>query len=624
IRAKNGEIIDYKNEYLGLKEYLSSEEIGGKDAENILDPYLREIVKSRKEEPAVKDIIETIQEKQYEIITSDVKKNFVLQGCAGSGKTMVMLHRLSYLMYNDESIRSKNVLVLTPSDSFNGFIDELAAVLELERVKTTTIHEYFLRVLDNEKISIREKIDYAEKENEDYLAYVYSPDFLKDVEKKLGKVYDNLYGLFTGEECQSFISSLTESCAAQLSSYEWIMNSSTRVRRAVLGEIKEKKEGGLYYTKPFRTLMNCMTDVRDFFTVTLRSERAKTPEYFYRHMLSFYKSAVFVRRYTERIVAEAVESLQTLKGVIEREIVDLYRYKKRVGEQELLVYPDRIERRKEILTEIEKTIEKTTQIADKNAAFEDFFEYLIGEKTFSAIGKGEDFVDVVRYFYRETVKKYKKRYGIQGKMYPSDAYALCVLCDMLGKDLTPKHTYVFVDEAQDLSQGEYRLLKRINSRACFNIFGDVEQNVTPYRGVKDWSLFSDFEQYTLLQNYRNTNQIVEYVSDNLQVNMQSIGLDGPNVESISARGIAGFFKEKKGLKAVICSEKTREKYAKKSYHVIAEKGKVSKTKINFMSVYESKGLEFSSVVVCTEGMTDAEKYIAYTRALQNLAVIEEE
>ena len=101
IKTKNGEVLDFKNEYLSLKDYLSVDEIDGRDEENVLDPYLREIIKSRKDESAVKDIIQTIQEKQYEIITSEEKENFVLQGCAGSGKTMVMLHRLSYLMYNN-------------------------------------------------------------------------------------------------------------------------------------------------------------------------------------------------------------------------------------------------------------------------------------------------------------------------------------------------------------------------------------------------------------------------------------------------------------------------------------------------------------------------------------------
>ena len=102
IRTKSGKVLAFKNEYLSLKDYLSAEEIADRDEENVLDPFLREIIKNRKQESAVKDIIETIQEKQYEIITCPEDSNFVLQGCAGSGKTMVMLHRLSYLMYNNE------------------------------------------------------------------------------------------------------------------------------------------------------------------------------------------------------------------------------------------------------------------------------------------------------------------------------------------------------------------------------------------------------------------------------------------------------------------------------------------------------------------------------------------
>jgi phosphopantothenate-cysteine ligase len=57
-------------------------------------------------------------------------------------------------MYNNEDIKPRDVLIITPSNSFNAFIDELAQILELERVKTSTAYEYFLQVLKNEKIDI--------------------------------------------------------------------------------------------------------------------------------------------------------------------------------------------------------------------------------------------------------------------------------------------------------------------------------------------------------------------------------------------------------------------------------------------------------------------------------------
>jgi DNA helicase IV len=166
-------------------------------------------------------------------------------------------------------------------------------------------------------------------------------------------------------------------------------------------------------------------------------------------------------------------------------------------------------------------------------------------------------------------------------------------------------------------------LRAINHEAAFNLFGDLEQNITPWRGTFAWeNAFDGFQIFHLNQNYRNTNQIVDFVAKSLDVDMQSIGYDGPSVQYISPRGISGFFKDKKGLKAVICSAEHRENFLRKSYNDLSQKGQVSRTKINLMTVYESKGLEFSSVVVVPDGMTANERYIAYTRALQYLAVVQ--
>ena len=129
-------------------------------------------------------------------------------------------------------------------------------------------------------------------------------------------------------------------------------------------------------------------------------------------------------------------------------------------------------------------------------------------------------------------------------MYRSDAYALCVICAGISERLSPVYNYVFIDEGQDISPCEYELLRKINPKASFNVFGDVAQNVTPWRGVLDWKkAFPGFSIYELNQNYRNTNQIVRYVADTLGVNMQSICYDGPDVCKITVRGINAFFKD---------------------------------------------------------------------------------
>ena len=92
LSVKNGKVLDFRNEYLSVRDVLTPEEIGGRDEEILFDPYLRSIIQSRKDDVQIRDIIRTIQEQQFEIITRPERESFVLQGCAGSGKTMILLH----------------------------------------------------------------------------------------------------------------------------------------------------------------------------------------------------------------------------------------------------------------------------------------------------------------------------------------------------------------------------------------------------------------------------------------------------------------------------------------------------------------------------------------------------
>ena len=621
IRSKNGSVLDFKNEYLNLSDYLSKEEIGGRDEALIFDPYLKEILKSRKEKQEITDIIETIQEKKYEIITLPENSQFILQGVAGSGKTMVLLHRLSYIMYNNDAIRHSDVLIITPSDSFNAFIDELSAVLELEKVKTSTLDCYFLTMLKSAGVDISKKLDSSAHVPEDYLKYVYSQNFAQNVEKCLAKIYDGIFGMFASDDVVEIVKGVLSACTVQSDGYDKIKNSSVRVRRCVLGEIKEKQDGGLYYTKQFRYMFNCVLDVVEFLRLVEEDARMKGYAFFYRQLLSFYKSIKFIRRYSYKICQSALDDLSSLKTTVKREISDLKRYKMKVGSEELLTYRVGIEKREQLLAEIEKVSVIVEEIQSKFSALYDFADVLRGEDYLVSIGKCENTGDVLRFFYRETVKKYKAKYGINSKsLLRCDPFALCLILTKLGYNISPKYSFLFVDEAQDISAAEYEVLRAVNDRAVFNIFGDLKQNVTPYRGIKDWSELG-FSTYNLSLNYRNTNQIVEYVANNLKIDMTSIGLNGAEVTKIDKRSVTGYLSGKHGLKAVICSEKNLAKFIRKSYNLPAVTGKISKTKINLMTVYQSKGLEFTAVVVADEDLTMNEKYIAYTRALKELAIV---
>ena len=87
------------------------------------------------------------------------------------------------------------------------------------------------------------------------------------------------------------------------------------------------------------------------------------------------------------------------------------------------------------------------------------------------------------------------------------------------------------------------------------------------------------------------------------------------------RDIGAFLKDKKGIRAVIAAEKEIPMLKRSAYNVLSETGELSKKKINLLTVYESKGLEFAAVAVYDEGMSGNERYIAFTRALDFLAVV---
>ena len=619
LRTANGKFIDFKNEYLSLRDYLTREEIAGRDEEIIFDPYLKEILRVRKESEEISDIIETIQEKQYEIITKPERDSFVLQGCAGSGKTMIMLHRLSFLMYNNEDLKPRDVLVITPSNSFNAFIDELAQVLELEKVRTTTIDDYFLQLLHGEGVDAGKLKDLPAAPPR-YRDYIYSGRFAQDARRRADAIFDGIAGMFTSPECRESVAEAAADCRAQAEAFADIRNAGVRVRRAVLGEIKEKPEGGLYYTKPYRTMMNEVTAAEEFL-----SSRAADADRsaFCRGVTAFYRAALFLSKNHERICEGALHDLDALQATVEKEIADLRRYKIVRGGEEIETYADRIARRGELLREIESVRGRVRFVEERFTRFCELFETLCGNSYFVRVGRCENTVQLLRLFYKETVRRAKNKFGLGKGLVRCDAFALCFLAELLGRRLQPRYGLVFVDEGQDISATEYELLARINPDASFNIYGDLAQNITPYRGLNDWQGVQKGPVYELDQNYRNTNQIVDFVARTLHIPMQSIGFDGPEIAHIAPRGIGAFFREKKGLKAVIVSERDIERYRRKSYNVLSDTGRLSKKRINLMTVYESKGLEFSCVAVADARMTDHEKYIAYTRALKELAVVEE-
>jgi DNA helicase IV len=90
------------------------------------------------------DIVATIQAEQDRIIRSDLRGALVVQGGPGTGKTAVALHRAAYLLYTHrERLGSAGVLIVGPSSAFMNYIESVLPSLGETGVVMQSLGELF-------------------------------------------------------------------------------------------------------------------------------------------------------------------------------------------------------------------------------------------------------------------------------------------------------------------------------------------------------------------------------------------------------------------------------------------------------------------------------------------------
>lgn len=90
------------------------------------------------------DIVATIQAEQDRIIRSDLRGILVVQGGPGTGKTAVALHRAAYLLYSHrERLRNSGVLIVGPSRSFLNYIEAVLPSLGETGVVLSSVGQLF-------------------------------------------------------------------------------------------------------------------------------------------------------------------------------------------------------------------------------------------------------------------------------------------------------------------------------------------------------------------------------------------------------------------------------------------------------------------------------------------------
>lgn len=88
------------------------------------------------------DIVATIQAEQDRIIRADLNQAVVVQGGPGTGKTAVALHRAAYLLYTHRrTLERSGVLIVGPSSTFLHYIDQVLPSLGETGVVSRTISD---------------------------------------------------------------------------------------------------------------------------------------------------------------------------------------------------------------------------------------------------------------------------------------------------------------------------------------------------------------------------------------------------------------------------------------------------------------------------------------------------
>src|SRR4029077_12224687 len=132
--SRGRQVVDFTDEILGRPD---ADERG--DSALSADSALLAAVNAPRAD-GMRDIVATIQAEQDEIIRLDHPGVLVIEGGPGTGKTVVALHRVAYLLYTHrERIKNHGVLVVGPNPAFLNHISRVLPSLgETDVVFMTT------------------------------------------------------------------------------------------------------------------------------------------------------------------------------------------------------------------------------------------------------------------------------------------------------------------------------------------------------------------------------------------------------------------------------------------------------------------------------------------------------
>lgn len=528
-----------------VDEFASNSEFADR---GIYDKFLIQVLMSRKKSHQLTDIIATIQDKQNEIIERAYVANLIVQGCAGSGKTMVMLHRLSFWLYNNKSLKPEKIKILTPNENFNVHIGGLHSQLNLGEIEIMSVDQYYSWLLDkyDVELSHHNKVDEEENIEERFLNYVYSKAFLK----RMGALYPEVLEQYYTQEEQEFIRYCADKCGYTYKIIDSMKDGEKLVLFArMIGDIASKNSSVMSELSRHEEKIEANKYKQQKCDETIAEAEKVTADLVanYRNEFKPIISGILEKYTVEKqtimdALVEVREEIDKLSGPIRRLLSGDALKKAQNRETELQKKNEELEKILVIWNNAQnavdtfETIDMAIAYFDEkkvlksgNAAIEYLAKYRrakrsifeqnsIKEKLQQEIDKEQSELSAKALIltqdeYKQVIElknKYQKDITLQvfnvlfnrviadklheldmkrpDKIYRYELYARVIFARMLWDKTVGEDELICVDEGQDVSYYEYEAIIEQNAanKAYYNVYGDLNQRIKQGRGLATW------------------------------------------------------------------------------------------------------------------------------------------
>lgn len=579
LMIENGELMDLRDIDLTTVDELLQETLAKSSASRLTE------------------IVATIQEEQNEIIRADLNKPIIVQGAAGSGKTTIALHRISYFLYHYKDVfNPADLLILTPTVLFMDYIQQALPELGAERVRQATYAQYI-----EEAIGKRIPL-------------------IKD-----SKLIDVLAG---------------GNSAARFSS----LKGSVLFQR-ILDHYCEEIKSSLYFHEDFKV------DKFKLYPAS-RLNHLLTKEYTY---LPLYKRVDKLKNLLQQQVKSNKDEMQ--KKIIAHYDAKIEKGLNFKGdEKKRKAYVSEVLKRKDIrLTdfkaEIRSAVPRYIKSVKKSDTFTHYKNLFSNPERLFNYGGG-----MLTLLEATDLCTYSKQIFSKRKYEVEDLGPLLYLHSKLyGIRQDHKAKNVVIDEAQDYSYMQIAALKAALETDMFTLVGDLAQGIHSYRSITNWQeiiekIFPRASYKELKKSYRTTIEIMNEANKLLK----KLPYDFPVVEPIVRHGEEPQYRHyesseqwadmvrvqvgdwrDEGFQTFAIITKTA-KDAKFAYQTLRDRGfeaclleekmSIPNEELVILPSYLAKGLEFDCVIAFShherydeQNETDLKLlYVTMTRAMHRL------